>query len=123
MRGALPAANTYCLATFSVFEAAKKRQAEYEHYRLYPELPDWEMMGFYPMSKRRSANDNWYMLDFEARKKLMAGHARVGRKFAGRVSQLITGATRRFVAHQDVSPAARPGLLPRCVPSRDRRMA
>lgn len=74
-------------------EAAGKRQAEYEHYRLYPELPDWEVMGFYPMSKRRSGNDNWYMLDFEARKKLMAGHARVGRKFAGRVSQLITGST------------------------------
>jgi peroxiredoxin len=74
-------------------DAAKKRQAEYEHYRLYPELPDWEVMGFYPMSKRRSGGDNWYMLDFEARKKLMAGHARVGRKFAGRITQLITGST------------------------------
>jgi peroxiredoxin len=74
-------------------DAAKKRQAEYEQYRLYPELPDWEVMAFYPMSKRRAGNDNWYMLDFEARKKLMAGHARVGRKFAGRISQLITGST------------------------------
>jgi peroxiredoxin len=74
-------------------EAAKKRQAEYEQYRLYPELPDWEVMAFYPMSKRRTGNDNWYMLDFETRKKLMAGHARVGRKFAGRISQLITGST------------------------------
>ena len=74
-------------------EAARKRQAEYEHFRLYPELPDWELMAFYPMSKRRSGNDNWYMLDFDARKKLMAGHARVGRKFAGRITQLITGST------------------------------
>lgn len=74
-------------------EAARKRQAEYEHYRLYPEMPDWEIMGFYPMSKRRSGNDNWYSLDFETRRKLMGGHARVGRKYAGRVSQLITGAT------------------------------
>lgn len=74
-------------------EASKKRQADYEHYRLYPELPDWELMAFYPMSKRRSGNDNWYMLDFEARKKLMLGHARVGRKFAGRITQLITGST------------------------------
>jgi peroxiredoxin len=70
-----------------------KRRADYEHYRLYPELPDWEVMGFYPMSKRRNAADNWYSLDFDARKKLMGGHARVGRKFAGRVSQLITGST------------------------------
>jgi hydrogen peroxide-dependent heme synthase len=70
-----------------------KRKAEYEHYRLYPELPDWEVMGFYPMSKRRVGNDNWYSLDFPARKKLMGGHARVGRKYAGRISQLITGST------------------------------
>ena len=72
---------------------SNKRRADYEHYRLYPELPDWEVMGFYPMSKRRLAADNWYSLDFDARKKLMGGHARVGRKFAGRVSQLITGST------------------------------
>jgi len=70
-----------------------KRRQEYERYRLYPEMPDWEVMGFYPMSKRRKAEDNWYRLDFAARKKLMAGHARVGRKYAGRVSQLITGST------------------------------
>jgi chlorite dismutase len=69
----------------------RKRKADYEHYRLYPELPDWEVMAFYPMSKRRQANDNWYLLDFAARKKLMGGHARVGRKYAGRISQLISG--------------------------------
>jgi len=74
-------------------EAARKRQAEYEHYRLYPEMPDWELMGFYPMNKKRDGNDNWYMLDFDARKKLMGGHARVGRKYGGRISQLITGST------------------------------
>jgi chlorite dismutase len=50
-------------------------------------------MGFYPMAKRRAGNDNWYSLDFAARKKLMGGHARVGRKYAGRISQLITGST------------------------------
>jgi hydrogen peroxide-dependent heme synthase len=70
-----------------------KRKQEYEKYRLYPEMPDWEVMGFYPMNKRRRGQDNWYMLDFAARKKLMGGHARVGRKFSGRVSQLITGST------------------------------
>jgi len=71
----------------------RERLKKYQHYRLYPEMPDWEVMGFYPMSKRRSGNDNWYTLDFGTRKKLMAGHARVGRKFAGRVSQLISGST------------------------------
>jgi chlorite dismutase len=71
----------------------RKRLAEYAHYRLYPELPDWEIMCFYPMNKRRSGTDNWYSLDFDARKKLMGGHARVGRKYANRISQLITGST------------------------------
>ena len=70
-----------------------KAREEYEHYRLYPEMPDWEIMCFYPMNKRRQGGDNWYSLDFTTRKKLMGGHARVGRKFAGRVSQLITGST------------------------------
>ena len=70
-----------------------KRRKDYDHYRLYPEMPDWEVMGFYPMSKRRAAADNWYMLDFATRKRLMGGHARVGRKYSGRVSQLITGST------------------------------
>lgn len=73
--------------------ALKERHAQYEHYRLYPELPDWEVMGFYPMSKRRVGNDNWYSLDFAKRKELMAGHARVGRKYGGKISQLITGST------------------------------
>jgi chlorite dismutase len=69
------------------------RQAMYERYRLYPEMEDWEIMCFYGMSKRRLGADNWYMLDLPTRKKLMASHAVTGRKFAGRVSQLITGST------------------------------
>lgn len=75
------------------FAELREKQAQYEHYRLYPEMPDWEVMAFYPMSKRRQGGDNWYSLDFATRKRLMGGHARVGRKFAGRVSQLITGST------------------------------
>ncbi len=67
--------------------------AHYLKHRLYPVLPDWPAICFYPMSKRRSGADNWYSLDFDARKKLMGGHARVGRKYAGRISQLISGST------------------------------
>jgi chlorite dismutase len=79
------------------FETALKefddRMAHYLKHRLYPVLPDWPVICFYPMSKRRNGGDNWYSLDFEARKKLMAGHARVGRKYSGRILQLITGST------------------------------
>jgi peroxiredoxin len=61
--------------------------------RLYPTLPRKRTICFYPMSKRRDPGANWYALPFERRKELMSGHARVGREYAGRVLQLITGST------------------------------
>ena len=45
------------------------------------------------MSKRRHGNDNWYALDYEERRILMKGHATTGRKYSGRILQLITGST------------------------------
>jgi peroxiredoxin len=78
-------------------EAALKefdeRMAHYLNHRLYPVLPDWPVICFYPMSKRRIGADNWYSLSFDERRRLMAGHARVGRTYAGRILQLITGST------------------------------
>lgn len=61
--------------------------------RLYPDVPDWPIICFYPMNKIRDPHANWYTLPFSARSKLMAEHATSGIKFAGRVSQLITAST------------------------------
>jgi chlorite dismutase len=63
--------------------------------RLFPELPPEGKRAwcFYPMSKRRLAEDNWYLLPYEERERFMQGHGKVGRTFAGRVVQLITGST------------------------------
>ena len=63
--------------------------------RLYPQLPPVGKPAFcfYPMSKRRGPEHNWYALDFEQRKALMMGHGAVGRTFHGRILQLITGST------------------------------
>ena len=63
--------------------------------RLYPVLPpaDKRAWCFYPMSKRRNPDQNWYTLNFEKRKELMYEHGASGRKFAGRVLQVITGST------------------------------
>ena len=58
--------------------------------RLFPELPPEGKPSFcfYPMSKRRSAEANWYALGFEERKALMLGHGAVGRRYHGRILQL-----------------------------------
>jgi peroxiredoxin len=61
--------------------------------RLYPEFPDWPCLCFYPMSKTRLADQNWYTLPFEQRSELMSQHGKSGMKFAGKVSQLITAST------------------------------
>ena len=61
--------------------------------RLQPDFPDWPCLCFYPMSKMRSGDQNWYLLPFEARSELMAQHGRSGMKFAGKVSQVITAST------------------------------
>jgi chlorite dismutase len=72
------------------------RMEKYMRRRVVPELPDaqeWPVFCFYPMSKRRLPQLNWYALPFEDRKRLMAGHAKIGRTYSGRVLQLITGST------------------------------
>jgi chlorite dismutase len=61
--------------------------------RLYPEFPDWPCLCFYPMSKMRQGEQNWYLLPFEERAELMSQHGRSGMKFAGKVTQLITAST------------------------------
>ena len=74
--------------------AFRERMAKYMKDRLYPVLPPWPVMCFYPMNKRRgAAGQNWYALNFEERKKLMLGHARIGRQWHGKILQLITGST------------------------------
>lgn len=63
--------------------------------RLYPKLPPdgKRAICFYPMSKRRAAGDNWYSLDFDERKRLMIDHGKSGKRFSGRILQLVTGST------------------------------
>jgi len=59
--------------------------------RLFPILPKTKHICFYPMDKRRQGNDNWYMLPMEDRRNLMRSHGMTGRKYAGKVVQVITG--------------------------------
>jgi hydrogen peroxide-dependent heme synthase len=63
--------------------------------RLHPVLPPEGMPAFcfYPMTKRRDGDANWYRLPYEERLELMYEHGKSGRTFAGRVLQLVTGST------------------------------
>jgi hydrogen peroxide-dependent heme synthase len=90
----LMAVGSYVSLT-EVSEYADSIPEEMKQARLYPNLPPEGKPAFcfYPMSKRRGLNDNWYTLGFEERQQLMFGHGSVGRKFRGRVLQLITGST------------------------------
>ena len=78
-----------------VSEYAKGVPDEAKLARLYPELPPEGKNAwcFYPMSKRREHEDNWFTLDFDRRRDLMMEHGMSGRKFAGRLVQLITAST------------------------------
>ncbi len=69
------------------------RIEEYRQLRVHPDLPVRKLICFYPMNKRRVGGDNWYSLSFDERKAMMMGHGTLGRKYAGRVTQLITGST------------------------------
>ena len=68
---------------------------EMKQARLYPDLPPENKTAwcFYPMSKRRDPEANWYTLPYDERSAQMHEHGRSGRNFAGRVLQVVTGST------------------------------
>jgi hydrogen peroxide-dependent heme synthase len=73
--------------------SAEEREADHARRRLYPELPvGMPYVSFYPMSKRRERKQNWYTLSLDERSALMREHGLVGRRYAARVQQIITGA-------------------------------
>ena len=83
------------LSLTELSEYAKGLPEEMAQARLYPVLPPEGKRAwcFYPMSKRREEGQNWYTLPYDDRNSLMREHGSSGRKFAGRILQLITGST------------------------------
>lgn len=85
---------------FSVIELSKYRPQKDDvdpetlpetQARLKPILPKWEYISFYPMSRKRDGNDNWYTLEKNERGKLLYEHSLTGRKYTGKVKQFISG--------------------------------
>ncbi len=70
-----------------------EKESDHIQRRLYPQPPPPDSyVSFYPMSKRRNPEQNWYTLSLEERSQLMHAHGVTGRRYAGRVQQVITGA-------------------------------
>lgn len=71
-------------------KAYESREVMMKRQRLTPDLPPWPSTCFYPMNKKRKVGENWFLLPFEERNRLMAEHGRSGMAFGGKVTQLIT---------------------------------
>jgi hydrogen peroxide-dependent heme synthase len=72
-------------------KAELDRQREKMTARLFPKIPQRRYLCFYPMDKKRDGGDNWYRLPIEMRRDLMREHGMVGRRYAGQVTQIISG--------------------------------
>lgn len=73
--------------------AAAERRSAHVQRRLYPALPaDMPWVCFYPMSKKRDTGQNWYTLPIDERSRLMHTHGLTGRRYSGRILQVISGA-------------------------------
>lgn len=90
----LELADSYVSLT-ELSEYAQGVPEEMRQARLHPQLPPEGKRAFcfYPMSKKREAGDNWFTEEYDRRKELMYEHGASGRKFAGRVLQVVTGST------------------------------
>jgi hydrogen peroxide-dependent heme synthase len=90
----LAVAESYVSLT-EVSEYAGGMPEEMKQQRLYPRLPPEGKPAFcfYPMSRRREVQQNWYTAPYEEREAMMLEHGASGRAFAGRILQVITGSS------------------------------
>jgi hydrogen peroxide-dependent heme synthase len=72
-------------------EETMERQRQAMKPRLFPKIPESRYLCFYPMDRKRDEEKNWYMLPIEERARQMEEHGMVGRRYAGKVQQIITG--------------------------------
>ena len=73
------------------FDAELETQRQRVMSRLFLELPKARHVCFYPMNKRRGETVNWYSESFERRASMMREHGTIGRHYAGKVTQVISG--------------------------------
>jgi peroxiredoxin len=87
-RGVAPGSEEFERAFDDEMEEQRKRVAG----RLWVEIPPRRYVCFYPMNKRRGEQKNWYAEPVEDRARMMLDHGKIGRHYAGQVTQVISGA-------------------------------
>ncbi|MEJ5367544.1 MAG: hydrogen peroxide-dependent heme synthase [Bryobacteraceae bacterium] len=87
-QGLAPGSEAWEAAVKETLERQRKAMAP----RLWPEIPESRYLCFYPMDRRRGEIKNWYQVPFADRQRMMHEHGLVGRKYAGTVRQIISGA-------------------------------
>jgi len=65
--------------------------SEYARSKLFPDIPEKKFVSFYPMSRKRETEQNWYKTTKEHRDEMMREHRESGEKYAGKIKQLISG--------------------------------
>ncbi|MBI3048484.1 MAG: heme-dependent peroxidase [Acidobacteria bacterium] len=73
------------------FDAEMEAQRQRVMSRLFLDMPRARYVCFYPMNKRRGESLNWYTEAFERRAAMMREHGMIGRYYAGKVTQVISG--------------------------------
>jgi len=67
------------------------RQRQVMTQRLWPPVPPCRYLCFYPMDKKRGEIKNWYQASITDRQQMMRDHGLIGRRYAGQVTQIISG--------------------------------
>ncbi len=75
----------------AAIEENMQRQRDAMRVRLFPEMPEGRFLCFYPMDRKRGELKNWYVLPIEERARQMDLHGKIGRRYAGKVQQIISG--------------------------------
>jgi hydrogen peroxide-dependent heme synthase len=75
----------------TAFGAEMEEQQRRVAGRLFIEVPKRRYVCFYPMNKRRGEDKNWYAVPVEERGRMMRDHGAIGRHYAGKVTQIISG--------------------------------
>ena len=75
----------------AAYDEEMERQRQRVSGRLFTPMPRSRYVCFYPMDKRRGEVHNWYGVEFARRAEMMLEHGKVGREWAGKVTQIISG--------------------------------